>query len=188
MNRVNSDDVPPKLSYIPMSHFSATFSQTRSRIPIRINSTSNITSRFSFQGAQMNHNERRSLVHRKLIVFNKKIAHDPNWTRCFFSFKEAAISSPIWRMVPIISFSWRYRFGYHTRIEKSTSMHLMHHVLILWRRQNTTLTTATETSVVWSKTCRFSSVVGASSGRQSRLNPAFSTLQSLNDLIIFTHD
>ena len=91
--------------------------------------------------------------------------------------------------VPIISFSWRYRFDYHTRIEKSISTHLMHHVeIFFWSRQNTTLTTTIKSPLVWSKTSRSSSVVGAPSGRHSRLDPALSALHSLNDLILLLHD
>ena len=144
MNRVNSNDVPPKLAHLPMLHFSPIFNQTRSRIPTRINSTSNFNYRFSFQNTQVNHIENRSLaygsyilslfseskdplMHRKHIRLNTKITHHLNLTLCYFSFKEAAYIISNLNDVPIFSFSWRYCFGYHTRIEQSIGMHSVNH-------------------------------------------------------------
>jgi hypothetical protein len=84
--------------------------------------------------------------------------------------------------VLIFSFSWRYWFGYHTRIEQSIAMHSVKHFKIfLWRGQTITLSTTTESPFVWSKICRTSSVVGAPSGRHSRLDPAITALHLLND-------
>ena len=108
MKGVNSDDVPLKLSHLPVLHFSPIFNQTRLIIPTRINSTSNFNSRFSFQNTQINHIENRSLaygsyilslfsesedplMHRKHIRLNTKITHHLNLILCCFSFNEAAI-------------------------------------------------------------------------------------------------
>ena len=89
----------------------------------------------------------------------------------------------------IFCFSWRWWFGYHTRIEPRTDMHSVHHFKIFfWRGQNTTLNTTTESTLVSSQTCRSSSVVGAPSGRHSRLGPALSAFHSLNDWIFLSHD
>ena len=66
--RVNSDDVQPKVTALPRSHFSTMFYQTRSRVPIRIYSAPSFTSRFSFHSAHMNHIESRSLIQRSYIL------------------------------------------------------------------------------------------------------------------------
>ena len=91
--------------------------------------------------------------------------------------------------VPIFAFSWRCWFGYHGRIEKSITMRLVHHLeIFFWREQNSSLTTTIESPLVSSKTCRTSSVVGAPSGRHSRLGPALPALHSPNDFIFLPHD
>ena len=60
--------------------------------------------------------------------------------------------------VPIISSSWRYRFGDHTRIEKRIPMHLIYYVeIFFWRTQTTALPTVTLGPFIWSKPCRSSS-------------------------------
>ena len=89
----------------------------------------------------------------------------------------------------IFSFSWRYWLGYHIRIEQSIAMPSVNHLeIFFWRSLSTTLDTTTENRWISSKTCRASSVVGAPSGRHSRLGPALSALHPLNDLIFLTHD
>jgi hypothetical protein len=92
MNGVNSDGIPQNLTHLPMPDVSTIFYQTRSIVRTGINSTSNGSSRFSFQKTHMNHNENRPLtcgsyipsllspsedphMHRQHIRFNTKITH-----------------------------------------------------------------------------------------------------------------
>ena len=144
MKGVNSDDVPLKLSHLPVLHFSPIFNQTRLIIPTRINSTSNFNSRFSFQNTQINHIENRSLaygsyilslfsesedplMHRKHIRLNTKITHHLNLNSLLLFFQRRCDIISNLNHVPIFGFSWRYRFGYHTRIEQSIAMHSVKH-------------------------------------------------------------
>jgi hypothetical protein len=65
----------------------------------------------------------------------------------------------------------------------------MHHLEIFFsRRQSTTLNTPIESPLFSSKTGRPSSVIGAPSGRHSRLGPAFRAFHSLNEWILLLHD
>ena len=124
-------------------------------------------------------------MHWKHIQLNTKITHHINLTLLLFFQRSCDIISNL-NDVPIFSFSWRYWFGYHTRIKQSIAMHPVNHFKIfLWRGQTTKLSTTTESPLVWSKICRTSSVVGAPSGRHSRLDPAISALHWLNDLPLY---
>ena len=147
---VNSDDVPLKLTPLLRSHFSTMFYQTRSRVSIRIYSASSFISRFSFKSAHMSHIESTSLiwrsyilsvfspsecplVHRKRILFNNEITHPHlNWTRCFFSFKEAAKSSSIWQCsYPFSCMKIPIQWSYTNRKENSDTLDLLCRNLLL---------------------------------------------------------
>jgi hypothetical protein len=79
-----------------------------------------------------------------------------------------------------ILFPWRSWFGYPLQIDQSPIMHSANQwQTFFWRGQNTTLTTTTECIFFDSKICKVSSVVGAPSGRHSRLDPALSTFHVL---------
>jgi hypothetical protein len=71
-------------------------------------------------------------------------------------------------------------------IRLQTDNHLFRKTLL--SVEGTTLNTTTESPLVSSQTCRSSSVVGAPPGRHSRLGPALSAFNSLNDLILLSHD
>ena len=91
--------------------------------------------------------------------------------------------------VPIFSFACTYWYSFHTWIEQSIDVYVVHFSEIFFcRGESTKLNATTESLLVWSKTCSASSVVGASSRRHSRLGPASSALYSLDDLILSSHD
>ena len=92
-------------------------------------------------------------------------------------------------VVPIFSFSWRYWFLYYTQIGQSIAIPLVHYLgIFFWRETTITLNNTTGSSFVSSKKCISESVVGAPSGRHSRLSPASSTLHSLNDIILLPRE
>jgi hypothetical protein len=75
---------------------------------------------------------------------------------------------------------WRYWVEYLIQVEKNLVMHSVNQLQIFfWTGQNTTLTTTTEGVSLDSKIGRVSSVVGAPSGRHSRLDPALFTFHLL---------
>ena len=207
MNEVNYQDIPRKLGLLAMSHFSTRFVSNTIKsthlnefnlqlhfsifVSMRtyepfwesIMETGFVCSEYILTIARPTHASRAHAI--------QHFAHtnDLNLAQYYYSFKEAAISSPIWAM--FLSFL----FHKHTdsvithESKHSIAMHSVHHLEIFsCRRQSTTLNTAMESCLVWSETCRTSSVVGAPSERHSQLGPAPSAFHSLNDLILLVFD
>ena len=129
------------------------------------------------------------LVHLKRNRFNTHMTHT-TWTELSATcrLKNLRYHLPSERY-SYLSFSWVYWFGSHLRIKQSIDMLAVHYSeIFLWKGASTTLNTTTESPLVWSKTCRTSSVVGAPSGRHSRLDPKLAVLYSLDDFILLPHD
>ena len=123
-----------------------------------------------------------SRAHRIQIIAHP---HDLSWTSRHYYSKKAAISSPVWTLF-FFFFFWRYWLDDHARKKKSIGMPSVHHLKIcFWSGQNIELSSITESPLAWSKPSRVSSVVGAPSGRHSRLGPA---LYSIIYWIRLLHD
>ena len=106
--------------------------------------------------------------------------HDCDLTLSNFSFKEATYIITYLKDIPITSFVWRCRFDFLTLFERSISMNSVHcSVIFFWRGRNTTLTSTADIPLFRSRRSAPRSVVGAPSGRHSRLGPVFSASHSL---------
>ena len=167
-----------------------------------MNSTSNFTSRFSFQNTHLNKIENRSLIqglsilsyshHRKTQSYSERTFDStprhykrPKLHCPLFFFRRSCDNISFLNDGPIF-FSWRYWFGYHARMEQSIAIPSVHHLEICFRRgQSSTLNTTNERPLIPNKTYISSLVVDASVGHHSQFAPALAVLHSLNDLILF---